>query len=130
MSVRPGQREKDNSETGGRGPDDLGPRRAVEDDGHTIADMSGVGGPSLLRMRRPGPAREQGPYSAKPQDSRYSQEDSGDGRQDRPWEQADPWTPQERRMYALGALKAALLIGMTFIVGLGAVILLLVLVWT
>lgn len=42
----------------------------------------------------------------------------------------DPLTPEERRMYALGALKAALLIAFVFLAGLGAVILLMLFLWS
>ena len=38
-------------------------------------------------------------------------------------------SPTERRMWALGALKAALLIGLTFLGGLALVIVLLLVVW-
>lgn len=50
--------------------------------------------------------------------------------EERPWEQPELMTPQERRMYVLGALKAALLIGLAFIVGLGLVVLFLLQIWT
>lgn len=91
------------------------------DDGRTIADMSGVERPSLLgslageRMRdaikRSGHAsREEHP------------------RTDRPWEDTG-LSREERRWYLLGALKAALLIALVFIVGLGLFIALLLLLW-
>lgn len=38
-------------------------------------------------------------------------------------------TKEERRWYVLGALKAALLIGLVFIVGLGLAILLMIWFW-
>lgn len=82
-----------------------------DDDGRVIADMSGVERPRLLipRLRR----GQSGPP-----------EQTGE-KQD--WESS--FTPDERRMAVLGALKAALLIGLVFIVGLGAAILLMVLFW-
>lgn len=39
------------------------------------------------------------------------------------------FTKEERRWYALGALKAALLIGLAYAVGLGLVILMLLFLW-
>lgn len=130
MAVKQEQRKKEDPEIIGRDAEGRSFRKTAEDDGRTVADMSGIGGPSLFRMRSPGSVREPGSYSKHPPGHRYPPENAEDDRPDRPWEQADPWTPQERRMYALGALKAALLIGLTFIVGLGAVILVMILVWT
>ena len=40
------------------------------------------------------------------------------------------FTPRERRMYVLGALKAALLIALAFIAGLGAAVWLMIQIWT
>lgn len=89
-------------------------RTYEDDDGRTIADMSGVGRPSLFLPRR---AEEDAP----PPPPRPSEEQPE-------WEQA-PISREERRMYILGALKAALLIAFAFIGGLGIVILLMVLFW-
>lgn len=88
---------------------------AEEDDGRTIADMSDIGSPGLLFPRRP---QRRTPMSPPEPEQPVN---------DRPWEQQDAFTPQERHMYALGALKAALLIGFVFIIGLGAVIAMLLL---
>lgn len=93
-------------------------REYDDDDGRTIADMSEVGRPNLLGFRRlPGgekaPAREEPPEK----------------REERPWEDSSI-NRDERRMYVLGALKAALLIALAFIVGLGLVIALMLLIWT
>ena len=85
-----------------------------DDDGRTIADMSGVGRPSLFLPRR----TEGDPQSPFPQPSEERPE----------WEQS-PVSGEERRMYILGALKAALLIAFAFIGGLGIVILLMLLFW-
>ena len=93
-------------------------KHEIEDDGRTIADMSDIGGPGLLFPRR---SQRKTPMSPPEPESAVN---------DRPWEQQDAFTPQERRMYALGALKAALLIGFVFIIGLGAVIAFLLLLWT
>lgn len=87
-------------------------REYPDDDGHVIADMSGIERQRLwiprLGGRQPGPAR---PEAGERQD----------------WESS--FTPEEQRLAVLGALKAALLIALAFIIGLGAVILLMVLVW-
>jgi len=89
-------------------------REYDDDDGRTIADMSGVFHPSMFGHR--------------PSSLRRREEHS----QEAPQEESEnpPFTPKERRMYALGALKAALLIGLAYLVGLGAVIGLLLLIWT
>lgn len=76
-------------------------RVCQDDDGRTIADMSGVEGPSLLASRSPGGKRA----PAQPEDDRRSREDSG-------------MTRKERRMYVLGAMKAAMRIGLAYILGL------------
>ena len=77
-----------------------------DDDGRVIADMSGIERSGLIvpkiRGRKSSAERES----------------------------ESEFTPQERRMYALGALKAALLIALAFIVGLGAAIWLMLLAWT
>ena len=83
-------------------------REEFEDDGRTIADMSGVGHQPVFLPRRP---------------QRRTPDRTEDDRAAPPREE-DLLTPQERRWYVLGALKAALLIGLVFIVGLGLVVLL------
>lgn len=81
-----------------------------DDDGRTVADMSDVSRPGFWgrpKAARPAP-RQEGPDSA-----------------EEPWREPEPiMTPEERRWYILGALKAALLIGMAFIAGIGLVVLL------
>lgn len=80
-----------------------------DDDGRTIADMSDLTPSSPFRMKRPvsqnrDPSSEEGPA---PQ----------------------PFTREERRLYVFGALKAALLIGLAFLAGLGLIVWLLTLLW-
>ncbi|EET62208.1 hypothetical protein BRYFOR_05872 [Marvinbryantia formatexigens DSM 14469] len=82
-----------------------------DDDGRIIADMSALS-PGGGRKRFASPEKEQ--------------EESG--REERPWE--DTFTKEERRMYTLGALKAALLIAMVFIIGLGLVTAFLLFLWS
>ena len=86
-------------------------RKVYEDDGRTIADMSGISRPSTFV-----PHREK-PQGQEKEDSflfeRHEQ----------------PFTREERRMYVLAALKASLLIAAAFIIGLGAVVLVMVLAW-
>ena len=87
-----------------------------DDDGRTVADMSGIEGrPSFLgsimgfrgeRSRRRG--------------SDGSENIAGDGFE---------MTKEERRWYILGAMKAGLLIALAFAAGLGLIILLMVLFW-
>lgn len=45
-----------------------------------------------------------------------------------PWEE-ETLTKQERRMYVLGALKAALLIGAAYLIGIGGLIFLFLKLW-
>lgn len=81
-----------------------------DDDGRTIADMSGVSRQPLLFPR---PQRRRPPVTA-----------------DIPNGKSSPQielTKEERRWYALGAMKAALLIALAFIIGLGIVVLLFIL---
>ena len=86
-------------------------REKWEDDGRTVADMSGVGGPSLFLPRAL--KKQTGPDAEKAQSPQE------------PLLQGD-----ERRWAILGAVKAALMIGFVFAAGLGLVILLMVLIWT
>lgn len=80
-----------------------------EDDGRTIADMSGVESPLRLFRRRP----------------RSSQMDENHGGQteggERPWENS-PFTGRERLRYIGVALGAALAIAFVFLAGLAFVI--------
>ena len=79
-------------------------RDDFEDDGRTIADMSGIAPqPQLLPRRR---AREEVP--------------SGEG---------IDLTPKERRWAALGAMKAVLLIAGAYLLGLGVLLGILFLLW-
>ncbi|MBD5133300.1 MAG: hypothetical protein HDT38_02335 [Clostridiales bacterium] len=81
-----------------------------DDDGHTIADMSGIQRQPLFLPRLPARRRPGAPAQPEPE-------------RDRPHEQLD-LTPEERRWYILGALKACLLIALAFIAGLGLIVLL------
>lgn len=90
-----------------------------DDDGRTIADMSGVSGNNMFIPRR---SQREGS-----QDVQETQTESSG--KDRPWESQDMLTKEERKWYILGALKAALLIGSAFILGFGAAILILILIW-
>ena len=106
----------------------MAPRKEWDDDdGRTIADMSGVGRPRLFvprtRTEDRGSSAEQEPYPA-------HREANEQAVQKRPWENESEFTPGERRMYMLGALKAALLIALAFIVGLGAAVWIMIQVWT
>ena len=86
-------------------------RKQDWDDGRTIADMSEVERPSLLRPRQTARTQE-------PKDEPH-----------RTWEDA-PISKQDRWLVALGALKAALLIALVFLVGLALVVFLLLRIWT
>lgn len=83
-----------------------------EDDGRTIADMSGISGPSILGARQP---------EGKMQRCEEQQESH---------REVPPLRGRARWMFVLGALKASLLIGLAFLGGLGLLIFLLLQIWT
>ena len=85
-----------------------------DDDGRTIADMSGVGAPSPVF----------GGYSERK--ARHEEVEKPHNSEMPPFDM----TRQERKMYIFGALGAALLIAGAFIAGLGLAILLMVLAWS
>ena len=82
-------------------------REPWEDDGRTIADMSGITRPPLLipRIRKT----------------------SG---QTKPSAPASPFNKKERFYAVLGAVGAALLVAMVFMAGIGLAILLMLKIWT
>lgn len=88
-----------------------------DDDGRTIADMSGVSRPSAFL-----PRREKAPR----QENREDSQKGGFLIE----ENTQPFTREERRMYIFAALRASMLIAGAFIVGLGAVILIMILAWS
>jgi hypothetical protein len=88
-----------------------------DDDGRTIADMSDVSGGMFSGSWLP---RKE----AKPKRNRMPEPE----RKVRPWEDTS-LSGKERWMYALGALKAGLMIGLAYIIGLGLIIVLLVVLW-
>jgi len=83
-----------------------------EDDGHTIADMSGIGHAPMLRPHRRKAAAQTPELS-----------------NDRPWEQEPEWTAKEKLWAVLGVLKATLLIAGVYLVGLGVLLAALFLLW-
>lgn len=90
-----------------------------DDDGRIVADMSGIERPRFLMpriatKRSVSGDRRTGEQAVEERSSVYEAE----------------FTPRERRMYMLGALKAALLIALVFIAGLGAAVWLMIQVWT
>ena len=88
-------------------------RTYQDDDGRTIADMSGVGPSPMLFPRMPKKATPQEPSPAA----------------DRPWESQEPCTPEQRRAARGGALKAAMLIAGVFIAAGAVAILAMQLIW-
>ena len=87
-------------------------KQEEEDDGRVIADMSGIETPSLFA-----------PFSGR---KKRREGEVPKVKNDRPWEDSS-LNKKERFWYAMGALKAALLIGLAYLAGLAAVILLLLL---
>lgn len=91
------------------------PKPYDDDDGRTIADMSGIepqGGFSLHS------------FSAKTSSADPSQPTQ----EEKPWE-SSTISKGERFAWIGGALSAALLIGLVFLLGIGALIFLLTMVW-
>lgn len=88
-----------------------------EDDGRTIVDMSGVDVPSPFLPRKPRQLDRDNASPEQPEKPR------------RPWEEPDTLDAKQRVWAALGALKAGLMIGGVYIVGLGLIVLLMVLLW-
>ena len=89
-------------------------RTYQDDDGRTIADMSGIEPSPMLFPRRPkNEGRSQTPQS-----------DS-----DRPWEGQEQFTDEQRRAAMGGALKAAMLIAGVFIAAGAVAILVMQLIW-
>ena len=87
-------------------------RDHFEDDGRTVADMSGLESPGLFGRR---------PHSLQNgRKNAYSRE-TEDGSERRPWEDA-PFTWRERLRYMGVALGAALSIASVFLAGLALVI--------
>lgn len=83
-------------------------REPFEDDGRTIADMSGVSSPWGMTPDRPSAPRQ-----GEQEDGQF----------------VPPFTRKERFRYVLVALGAALLIALAFLVGIGLVIALLLWLW-
>lgn len=86
-----------------------------DDDGRTVADMSGLDRQLPFGM---GYVRT----------DKIKKRDTEDNKDTPEWESS--FTPDERRIYVFAALKAALLIGAVFIVCIGALIALLLLIWS
>ena len=104
-----------------------------DDDGRTIADMSSIERPRLLMPRtksRESSTEQVGTSSRERESDSMTWEPKEQTVKERPWENESEFTPGERRMYVLGALKAALLIALAFIVGLGAAVWVMIQVWT
>ena len=83
-------------------------REYDDDDGRTIADMSGVTRQNLFLPRLPPDRRAKAQPAPEPENGR-------------PWEEHG-LSPEEQRWYILGALKAAMLIALAFIAGLGLIV--------
>lgn len=86
-----------------------------DDDGRIIADMSGIGRQPMFLPHLPENGRRTAARPA-PQSLREPENE-------RPWEDTG-LSKEEQMWYMLGAVKAALLIALAFIGGLGLVVLL------
>ena len=88
-----------------------------DDDGRTIVDMSGVERPSMFGHLPKSDKKD--PVFSAPEEPKP----------DRPWEE-NGFNRSERRAAVRGALSAALLIGLAYIVGLGILVaILLYVIW-
>lgn len=83
------------------------PKKYEDDDGRVIADMSGVSRPNLFHLGGPAPKPTQ-PIQPEVEQSQ----------EDRPWESTE-MSREDRRAYIWASLKAGLLIGLVYLVGLG-----------
>ena len=93
-----------------------------DDDGHTIADMSGLERPRLILPRHWDTVRK--PPAAPP-------EPEQEEKPLRPWEQpGDEMSAEDRRVYIFAALRAGLLIGGVFILAAVLLILAMLALWT
>jgi|GEM_PF-279634 len=77
----------------------------ADDDGRTIADMSGVTRRNLWGLRLPA---DKGDNDTAPEWPVQEQEE------ERPWDTSGQINREERRAYILGTLGAAMLIGLPF----------------
>lgn len=94
------------------------PKKYEDDDGRVIADMSGVSRPNLMHLGGP-TSKPTPPVQPMPEQTK----------EDRPWESTE-MSREDRRAYLWAALKAGLLIGLVYLVGLGLVTVLLLWLWT
>lgn len=85
-----------------------------DDDGRTIADMSGVGRSGDFS---PSPFFSPTPFESSPKEEPENKSESS------------PISKEERFAWVGGALSAALLIGTVFLLGIGLLILFLTVVW-
>ena len=85
-----------------------------DDDGRSFADMSQIERPNFFSLGHMPERRERD--NERPQKTQAPSA-------------GDEMTKQERRWYVLGTLKASLLIGLAYVVGLGLLILLMVSFW-
>ena len=90
------------------------PKVYDDDDGRTIADMSGISRQPLIL----------------PKFSQFKKnnENPSDEKEEKPWED-NSFSKKERRSFVFGALGAAVLVGTVFAVAFLALILLMVFVW-
>lgn len=90
-------------------------KRSYEDDGRTIADMSGIESQPMFLPR----SRKRRRELLEPESSHSK----------RPWEESGKFSREERHAAMFGALKASLLIAGVYIVGLGLAIWALLALW-
>ena len=101
----------------------MGRKRVYDDDdGHTIADMSGLERPRLILPRHWDNVRK--PDTAPPSEPEQEETVS------RPWEPArDEMSSEDRKVYIFAALRAGLLIGGIYILAAVLLILVMLALW-
>ena len=103
------------------------PDDRFEDDGRTVADMSGIERPSIFGLRRRIKEEKKAEMPSEPETPEANEEQKV---QAAPMpEIKDVMSPKDRRAYVAGAMGAAMLIGGIFIAAAAIFIIVLLLVW-
>ena len=99
-------------------------KTSFEDDGRTIADMSGVSKPHLFGARPSFLSKKEASGGWSPGEEKLNKLS-----EERRQTENTELSPEERRIYLFGALKASLLIAFAYIGGLGLLVWLLLCLW-
>ena len=101
-----------------------------DDDGRTIADMSGVSRKPLIVPDLSNIAEKNGKKPLEMSDNVIADEgENVEEKKSNPWEEYAPLTKQERKYFITGALGATALIASIFIIAAAILITLIIIVW-